>query len=734
MPFFYARIHLMIQWHEGLSLGVKTLDDDHKQLLNIINRLSIAIRDDNTQQIIDEIFEDLQKYVIEHFRREEALLKKCGCKNIKEHIVQHRKFSKKIPELKAKLTDTKSSANAQEVSYFLTDWLFNHIIEEDIPTIGLFEQCGYTEQKKSKKRSFISTITKKTIENFSFTKRIFLSAIIPLLGMLLFGTIILFNNFTKYTNMKKTSTITQIVSSVDRVVHDMQIERGLSSGHITCIDGKFKETLREQRLNLDISAKKFLEKINTANIKRISVIQPHIKTFQTEFSSLKELRDKIDTKSITQTQAIDSYTKIIKNILNITPKIAFLNYDREISSNIATLSSLQHLKESLGQQRAYAIMLIEKNGGSIDEYLHFAKLDGSQKAFLETFKQSATALQKDEYNLIKASSIAKRVDEYKMSIYLRKFDSLDSQVWFDSITELINEVKNFEDTLLSKINSLVDASIDDSIVNLLLWLSFATIILIVTLSILYTFRTSTKYQIHQLTDAMRDLAKGGRSLRLSPININRDELAFMYDAYETTRQKLLKGDIYTQLYLNKKELELQTHQKQNVELQEMAYIDPLTGAINRRKFDELSEAELERSNRYKSELSFLMLDIDHFKSINDTYGHDIGDEVLKHFSSVCLKMARSLDIVARVGGEEFVVMLRETDTMGAFIFAERFRQKISNSELNIDGKTIKYTLSIGITSKQAGDKDVKSILQRADKALYEAKNSGRNCSVIYEKN
>ncbi|MDD2448117.1 MAG: bacteriohemerythrin [Sulfurimonas sp.] len=728
---FYARIDFMIQWHEGLSLGVKAIDDDHKKLLNIINTLSDAIKDGNTQEVIDKTFKDLQKYVLEHFHREEALLKKCNYEDIKEHMAQHREFGKKIPELMTKLADVKNSANAQEVSYFLTDWLFNHIIEEDIPTISIYEQHGLTKQKMSNKKSFISKITKKTIENFSFTKRIFLSAIIPLLGMLLFGTIILFNNLTKYMNMKKTSTITQIVSSVDKVVHDMQMERGLSIGHVTCSDGKFKETLRRQKLSLNISIKKFQEKIKEPDIKHISVIEPYIKRFQADILSLKKLRDKIDAKEITQDEAIYSYTQIIKNILNITPKVAFLNYDREISSNIATLSSLQHLKESLGQQRAYAIMLIEKNGGSIDEYLHFAKLDGTQRAFFETFKQSASPLEQGEYNLIISSDIAKKIDDYKQSIYLREFDSLDSQVWFDSVTELINEIKIFEESLLFKINSLVEASINDSIVNLLLWLFFATTILIITLSMLYTFRTSTKYQIHQLTDAMKDLAKGGRSLRLSPININRDELAVMYDAYETTRQKLLKGDIYTQLYLNKKELEIESQQKQNVELQEMAYIDPLTGTMNRRKFDELSQIELERSNRYKSELSFLLLDIDHFKKINDTYGHDAGDEVLKHFSSICLSMARSLDIVARIGGEEFVVMLRETDSDGALIFAERFRETISNSVVNHDGKSIKYTLSIGISSRQDDDKDVKAILQRADKALYGAKNSGRNRSIIY---
>ena len=155
------------------------------------------------------------------------------------------------------------------------------------------------------------------------------------------------------------------------------------------------------------------------------------------------------------------------------------------------------------------------------------------------------------------------------------------------------------------------------------------------LFILYTFKKSTVIQIDQLTNAMKDLATGGRSFRLPTISMSRDELAYMYDAYETARQKLLKGDVYTQLYLKQKEIELNNKQRENLKLEEMAFIDPLTGAINRRKFEELSTLEFERSSRYKSNLSFLMLDIDHFKAINDTYGHAIGDEVLKHFSSIC---------------------------------------------------------------------------------------------------
>ncbi|EDZ62889.1 diguanylate cyclase [Sulfurimonas gotlandica GD1] len=720
----------MIEWNEGLSLGIKALDDDHKKLLDIINELSHAISNDEAKKFIESIFDELQNYATDHFHREEELLKKCGCKKLDEHIKQHLIFSKKIPDLKAKFLLSKEPYNAEEISFFLTDWLFNHIIEEDIPAITMFEKCGLTKEKKEKS-NFLTKIITKTTNKFSFTRRILLSALTPLIGMLLFGTIILLNNYNKYEDMRKTSAITNIISNIDELVHTIQIERGLSSGFLTSAQDKFKDTLNVQRTIVDMATNEFLEKIKTTEIKNIYEIQPYINTFKTDISSINKLRKDIDGKVISQARTIDKYTSMIGNILSITPKVAFLNLDREVSSSIATLSSIQHLKESLGQERAFGTMIIEQKDATLKEYITFTRLIGTQKAFLSTFAHTASGSQKHTNKMLRDSNIAKQVRLYEDSIEIHDFKNLDTEIWFKSMTTYINKIKLFEDELLSDINILIEKRINDTIRNLLLWLSFTTAILVITLSILYTFKKSTKFQIYQLTNAMKDLATGGRSLRLSPIHVKRDELAYMYDAYETTRQKLLKGDIYTQLYLNKKEMEIQSHQRENVKLEVMAFIDPLTGAVNRRKFEELSMQELERSNRYNSDLSFLMLDIDHFKSINDTYGHAAGDEILKHFASICLDMARSLDIVARVGGEEFVVMLPETTIDGAYIFAERFRKEIYTSEVTVDEQIIKYSVSIGIAILD-NDKDVKDILQRADKALYKAKESGRNCTIVYK--
>ncbi|MCW8838863.1 MAG: bacteriohemerythrin [Thiovulaceae bacterium] len=720
----------MIEWNEGLNLGIKALDDDHKRLLQLINSLSESIDKNEPKNIIEHIFLELEKLTKKHFEREEDYLEGCSCTKLDEHKVQHADFLSKLSELKNKALSANDYISIQDVTVYLTEWLLNHVIEEDIPTITVFQKCGLTQHEEKKDKSLLEKLIKITTDRFSFTKRIFLSAIVPLSGMLLFGTIIIVVNFNEYLNMKRTSTITNMTSTINELVHNLQIERGLSSGYLTSISkDRFKQSLHEQRKIVDNIAKNLSSKVKSIQLNNLILIKTNIKILQEDLLSLNNIRKDINDKEISKKQTIDTYSNIIKNLLNITPKIATLNLNKELSSSIATLSSIQLFKESIGRERAYGTAILEKKDVTIDEYAPFIELIGTQIAFLNTFEHTASEKQKTSKNLLINSYIAKQIQAYEKDIKNYNFNNLDSKVWFKSSTHYINKIKLFEDDILQEINALIDKNIDSTVTNFFLWITFNTIILAINLFILYTFKKSTVLQIDKLTNAMRDLATGGRGFRLSPINMNRDEIAYMYDAYETTRQKLLKGDIYTQLYLSKNKIELKNKERENIKLEEMAFIDPLTGTVNRRKFEELSNKEIERSNRYKTNLSFLMMDIDHFKHINDNYGHAIGDEVLKHFASVCLEMARSLDVVARIGGEEFVVMLPETTSNGAYKFAERFRKEIYTSELNIDGKDIRYTVSVGLSCLNK-NKDLKSVLQRADQALYRAKESGRNRTVI----
>ena len=161
---------------------------------------------------------------------------------------------------------------------------------------------------------------------------------------------------------------------------------------------------------------------------------------------------------------------------------------------------------------------------------------------------------------------------------------------------------------------------------------------------------------------------------------------------------------------------------------ELAITDPLTGLYNRRYMESHAGALVARANERDKPLSLLILDIDHFKSINDTYGHEAGDEVLREFSSRLRSCIRGVDLACRLGGEEFVVVMPDTDLGIASRGAERIRRRIAGETFSIDrgARSIEATISIGLSSLNGAEDTPALILKRADEALYRAKNSGRN--------
>ncbi len=162
-------------------------------------------------------------------------------------------------------------------------------------------------------------------------------------------------------------------------------------------------------------------------------------------------------------------------------------------------------------------------------------------------------------------------------------------------------------------------------------------------------------------------------------------------------------------------------------LRHLATTDELTNISNRRHFIELAERELKRSQRYGTPFSVVLFDADHFKRVNDTYGHDIGDQVLKTIAAASATMLRELDILGRFGGEEFTVALPQTDITGAQLLAERLRLLIGNTPIQAaDGRDISITISLGIAEATATTSCLDELLKHADIALYRAKNNGRN--------
>lgn len=168
-------------------------------------------------------------------------------------------------------------------------------------------------------------------------------------------------------------------------------------------------------------------------------------------------------------------------------------------------------------------------------------------------------------------------------------------------------------------------------------------------------------------------------------------------------------------------------------LQILADTDPLTGLLNRRAFGVFGLDAMHFYKRHKRDVGVLIIDIDHFKRINDTYGHSFGDEVIQAVARILEAEARTVDKVARFGGEEFVVLMRETEKEGPAVLARRIRERIARGLINhpVHG-AVPVTVSIGSSMASQGDRDIQDVIARADRALYKAKSQGRNRVVVAE--
>lgn len=170
-------------------------------------------------------------------------------------------------------------------------------------------------------------------------------------------------------------------------------------------------------------------------------------------------------------------------------------------------------------------------------------------------------------------------------------------------------------------------------------------------------------------------------------------------------------------------------------LQELAITDSLTGVFSRRYALERLEEEIARSQKFNYKFSVAMLDIDHFKGYNDRYGHLVGDAILKEISRVTKDSIRQIDLIGRYGGEEFLIVMTETDNSQAVLAGERIRKSIEDNPIKVYDEEMKVTVSIGIATFPDDAKDSAKLIDRADQALYKAKETGRNkvCVSVWRK-
>jgi len=223
------------------------------------------------------------------------------------------------------------------------------------------------------------------------------------------------------------------------------------------------------------------------------------------------------------------------------------------------------------------------------------------------------------------------------------------------------------------------------------------------------------------------------SRRIGPyplvVSISVPESSLLMTWHQSVMQFIILGVVVSGmiLYLTHRVARYQNKQREiKIELKNQATTDPLTGLTNRRYVLEQAAHEIKKARRTGAPLSFILMDLDHFKVVNDSYGHDIGDKVLRKTANILKNMCREADIVSRYGGEEFLLVLPDTDMDGALVDAERVRKTLAETSYRHSKKTFTVTASFGVSQWAEYENDHTEAMRRADKALYKVKNLGRN--------
>ena len=707
----------MIRWNSGLALGIKQIDDDHKKLLTIINKLSELPGKGDSKVTAEEIMDELENYVKIHFQREEKIFQKLNCSISKEHVDGHANFFNELSDIRKKVLNG-NEEDRKEIVNYLTNWLIHHIVDEDMKHIQALQQCNVEKSSNS--------IVKKIFNNIkgrlSFSKRMQLVTFIPLITMLLFASAIIVDYVKEYRNAQFVLQTSYMMYDINALIHALQKERGLSCAYLSDHEGKFVKELAKVRGDVDKMKKIFLQYDSVLFVD---------KELSLPLKQLSAMRKEIDARTIESDDVIDYYNRVIQKALEKIGTIAQLIQNNKIRKNIESFRYLLYFQNVLGLQRAYGVIIIEKEVMTKELLKKFLEFKGEGKVFLDFFYNMVGEHYSKELRSI-LSNYESQTSEIENKFLYDPREKIEAKKWFDLMTSYIDDVKGFSNKVLSEMIKKEQKYVS-YITNRIVLMSVGILLILgVTFLIVQISQKSLKKQLEEILNAMKSLAMGRKDVRLK-MDESDIEMLHLVQAYENIRRELIKSEIITQIYEHEQKLKIQQANKRNEELETIAYKDPLTMLVNRRKFFELAENEFRRSKRYNLPMSLMMLDIDHFKKVNDTYGHAGGDVVLKTFADICREEVREIDIVARLGGEEFVILLPQTKVEGAFILAERLRKKVEARTVFSEEKEIRITVSIGIASyNRSKDKSIEVLIRKADEALYLAKASGRNRVVVFD--
>jgi diguanylate cyclase (GGDEF)-like protein/hemerythrin-like metal-binding protein len=722
----------VLVWDEGMSVGIDSLDNDHKQLIAILAQLMSAKDAKLDQNGIDSIFEQLEYYCQSHFSKEENLLLKIDYQQLVEHKKSHQTFIKKIPQLKLEwcADDSEKEVVKEQIILFLQQWLIKHILEEDldyVPAIQSYHEFSRYKKNKNGKHQWLRFFSVKLSQHLILSHRVLLTTLLPVAIVLILCLFLLKEKNQRYQNINLILGLNGVIEEVNELSHSLQAERGLSTGYTSSNYKNFIVQLSKRRKNTDDKLKGFFLLLEQPeNVKVTNSIGEYVFKVQQMATNLARHRMHLDQKIVSFEDTYYAYTQLIEQLLSISDRLIRIEIGSTYSNDISAINALLHYKEFMGQIRAIGMKLIENNLGNIYSNPDVSLLLGKQINTLRMFSHSANKTQLlscGEYcnAVIQRQELALSFSQ----IMLLSDKKAKAASWFKVMSAKIDNLNVIVDKLINEF--------DKEIFNKSVVLKTEGYFIILALSLFSLaaifFALVLNYSIispvRKLTYALNDMCAGQYNIQFKRV-ANNDEIGSMQLAFEKMRRKLLKGDIY-KATVSQQQKELKYRKSQQDHFQQLALTDALTGAVNRHHFNEVLDQEIANVNSHGKPLSIMVLDIDHFKAVNDNYGHGVGDEVLVLFYQTCLEAVRSSDVVARIGGEEFVIIMPNTELLNAHKFAERLRKKIALLEINIEQNNISLTVSIGVSQwKNDFFINAETFVAHADKSLYQAKNSGRN--------
>jgi len=487
------------------------------------------------------------------------------------------------------------------------------------------------------------------------------------------------------------------VQSLSDIIHPIQKERGLTASHMVSQENKLLALLTKQQQVTESLWKE---------VEHHELFRNHAFT-QSFPERLKAIRQSIQLKQVNWPEVRDFYTLIVQRFMELMVlNVASINDSQEQVNELQALPYFYYARENLRLIRAAISRGFQQENLSPTESIEISRYYGIFSDNLRIFnvvykKRIVDNEQSQEVSILHSDTFLALIKKIEQTLNKDiQFSSNNGLAWWNEATAVIDEMKFIENGMIEQIKQRALYSAD-RLQTYLYWYAIMAAILLSIVGLLTAFTVLRILKALSIVINSLDKVERTKDFGLRIKSKSEDECGQL----TLSINKLLS---YTDKIIQEKD--------------NLASTDLLTGAMNRRSFIEKAEAEIKRSERHKIPLSLIFCDIDFFKTINDQYGHAIGDEVLKRIILIFKLNLRSHDFIARWGGEEFVILSPETSLVRAQELSEKLRQTI----MSVSFPSAKHiTTSFGVAQKTPGEK-FSELCERADKALYQAKESGRN--------